>query len=62
MSYFNLGQVDIEALAKLYGGTPAPTNTRPPAVMPVSRPAGPRVWCSTTPAKLEYAGHTTAVA
>jgi hypothetical protein len=39
MSYFNLGQVDIEALAKLYGGTPAPTNTRPPAVMPVSRPA-----------------------
>jgi hypothetical protein len=39
MSYFNLGQVDIEALAKLYGGTPAPTNTRPPAVMPVSKPA-----------------------
>ena len=39
MSYFNPGQLDLEELAKLYGGTPAPTNTRPPVVMPVSKPA-----------------------
>ena len=39
MSYFNPGQLDLEELAKLYGGIPAPTNTRPPAVMPVSKPA-----------------------